>query len=68
MDTSSMLSNEKWMTIEELANASDMTVRNIRAHVERGTLPKPHIRGRKGYYDSDHLDRLKKITDKAAER
>jgi DNA-binding transcriptional MerR regulator len=62
MDTSSAKTNDAWMTIEELAAASKMTVRNIRAHQSRGTLPNPHMKGRKGYYDSTHLERLKKIT------
>ncbi len=52
---------DRWMTIEELAGKSNMTVRNIRAHQSRGTLPKPHMKGRKGFYDSAHLERLKKI-------
>jgi DNA-binding transcriptional MerR regulator len=62
MDINSTTTNDEWMTIEELANASKMTVRNIRAHQSRGTLPKPHMKGRKGYYDSNHLEQLKQIT------
>jgi DNA-binding transcriptional MerR regulator len=50
------------MTIEELASASGMTVRNIRAHCSRGLLPSPDVKGRKGYYNATHLDRLKEIT------
>ncbi len=49
------------MTIEELAFASEMTVRNIRAHHSRGLLPSPKIEGRKGYYNEVHLERLKEI-------
>ena len=50
------------MTIEGLASASNMTVRNIRAHHSRGLLPPPHMQGRKGYYDDAHLNSLKEIT------
>ena len=38
MDISSAVMSDEWMTIEELANASKMTARNIRAHQSRGTL------------------------------
>ncbi len=50
------------MTIEQLAAASGLTVRNIRAHVTRGLLPPPRLRGRTGYYGEDHIRRLELIT------
>jgi DNA-binding transcriptional MerR regulator len=53
-------SDEK-MTIEELATASQLTVRNIRAYQSRGILPSPRIRGRKGFYGTDHLKRLNQV-------
>ena len=46
------------MTIEQLAAASGMTVRNIREHQTRGLLPPPVVQGRKGFYDRRHLARL----------
>lgn len=49
------------MTIDELAAASDMTARNIRAHQSRGLLPPPRIEGRTGYYGPLHLRRLGQI-------
>ena len=49
------------MTIDQLAAASEMTVRNIRAHQSRGLLPPPRIDGRTGYYGRHHLNRLKQI-------
>lgn len=52
---------EPRMTIDELAAASHMTVRNIRAHQSRGLLPPPHIEGRTGYYGAFHLRRLIQI-------
>jgi DNA-binding transcriptional MerR regulator len=48
-------------TIEELAAATEMTVRNVRAHQSRGLLPPPKVRGRVGYYGQDHLERLRTI-------
>jgi DNA-binding transcriptional MerR regulator len=49
------------MTIEELAAASGMTVRNIREHQTRGLLSPPAVVGRKGFYDERHLSRLRLI-------
>lgn len=48
-------------SIDELARASGMTVRNIRAYQDRGLLPAPLRRGRKGVYNEDHLSRLRII-------
>ena len=58
---------ETAMTIEELAHRSGMTVRNIRAHQSRGLLPSPEVRGRTGYYDAEHLARLRLIRDLQAQ-
>lgn len=44
--------------IEELAEASGATVRNIRVYQERGLLPPPIRRGRTALYGPDHRDRL----------
>lgn len=55
------------MTIEELAAASGMTVRNIRAHRGRGLLPPPEVRERVGYYGPEHLQRLALISDMQAQ-
>jgi DNA-binding transcriptional MerR regulator len=51
------------MTIEQLAAATGMTVRNIREHQTRGLLPPPAVERRKGYYDAAHLARLRLISD-----
>lgn len=51
------------MTIDELARRTGMTVRNIRAHQSRGLLPPPEVRGRTGFYGSDHLARLQFIQE-----
>jgi DNA-binding transcriptional MerR regulator len=49
------------LTIDELARNAGTTTRNVRAHQSRGLLPPPEIVGRIGYYDDDHLTRLKLI-------
>ena len=51
------------MTIDELARASGMTVRNIRAHQSRGLLPPPEVRARTGYYGPEHVARLRLIQE-----
>jgi DNA-binding transcriptional MerR regulator len=49
------------ITIDELARRSGMTVRNIRAHQSRGLLHPPTVRGRTGFYGSEHVARLELI-------
>jgi DNA-binding transcriptional MerR regulator len=51
------------MTIDELAQRTGMTVRNIRAHQSRGLLPPPEVVGRTGYYDEEHAARLELIKE-----
>jgi DNA-binding transcriptional MerR regulator len=51
------------MTIDELAQRTGMTVRNIRAHQSRGLLPAPEVVGRTGYYTDDHAARLELIKE-----
>ena len=55
------------LTIDEVARAAGMTVRNVRAHQSRGLLPPPIVRGRTGYYTQDHVARLQLIRDMQAE-
>jgi DNA-binding transcriptional MerR regulator len=54
-------------TIDQLAQASGVTVRNIRAHQSRGLLPPPEVRGRTGFYTNEHLDRLRLISEMQAD-
>src|SRR3954467_11064735 len=42
------------LTIDELAQRTGMTVRNLRAHQSRGLLPPPGRRGRTGYPGARH--------------
>jgi DNA-binding transcriptional MerR regulator len=58
---------EATMTIEELAAASSMTVRNIRSHRARGLLQPPEVRERLGYYGKHHLHRLLLIKELQAQ-
>ena len=58
---------EQQLTIEELAGATGMTVRNIRAHQSRGLLPPPQVRGRTGYYGQEHIARLELISEMQAD-
>ncbi|ACY20092.1 regulatory protein MerR [Gordonia bronchialis DSM 43247] len=48
--------------INELADASGVSVRNIRVYQDRGLLPPPAIRGRVGWYSDEHLVRLNLIS------
>ncbi len=50
-------------TVEELAISANTTVRNIRAYQDRGVLPPPALRGRKGIYNNQHLSRLRLIAN-----
>jgi DNA-binding transcriptional MerR regulator len=51
------------LTIEQLASASGMSVRNIRAHQARGLLAPPEVRARIGYYGPEHLAQLRLIRE-----
>src|SRR5690242_18357056 len=55
------------LTIDELAQLTGATVRNIRAYQSRGLLPAPAIRARTGYYGPEHVSRLRMIQAMQAE-
>ena len=61
------VTNATELTIDELAQRTGMTVRNVRAHQSRGLLPPPEIRGRTGFYGTEHVARLELIKDLQAE-
>lgn len=48
--------------INDLAQVSGVSVRNIRVYQDRGLLPPPAIRGRTGWYSDEHLVRLNLIS------
>jgi DNA-binding transcriptional MerR regulator len=60
-------SSEADLTIEQLAGEVGMTVRNIRNHHTRGLLVAPEVRARVGYYNADHVARLRLIQDLQAD-
>jgi DNA-binding transcriptional MerR regulator len=49
------------LTIDQLAQRTGMSARNIRAHQSRGLLAPPTLRGRTGYYNEDHVARVELI-------
>lgn len=51
------------LTIEQLAQETGMSVRNIRSHQARGLLPPPEVRLRVGYYGPEHVAQLKLIRE-----
>jgi DNA-binding transcriptional MerR regulator len=55
------------LTIDQLAQATGMTARNIRAHQSRGLLPPPEVRGRTGYYGQEHAARIALIQELQAD-
>jgi DNA-binding transcriptional MerR regulator len=55
------------LTIDELAQQTGMSARNIRAHQSRGLLAPPTLRGRTGYYNEDHVARITMIQELQAD-
>jgi DNA-binding transcriptional MerR regulator len=55
------------LTVEQLAQATGMTVRNIRNHQSRGLLPPPDVVARVGYYGPEHVERLRLIREMQAD-
>jgi DNA-binding transcriptional MerR regulator len=55
------------LTVEQLAHATGMSVRNIRNHQSRGLLPPPEVRSRVGYYGEEHVTRLRLIQELQAD-
>lgn len=62
-DKTEDLSGEQEYTVEELSQASNISVRNIRAYQDKGILPYPVMKGRRGIYSKEHLSRLKTISN-----
>lgn len=55
------------LTIDELAQRTGMSARNIRAHQSRGLLAPPTLRGRTGYYTDEHVARIEMIQELQAD-
>jgi len=49
------------MTIDELARRARTTTRNVRALQTLGLIPRPLLRGRRGVYGREHLDRIRAV-------
>lgn len=49
------------LRIDELAEKTGVSSRNIRAYQARGLLPPPELEGRTGFYGEEHLHRLRLI-------
>lgn len=54
---------EQRYTIDQLAQASGLTVRNLRNYQSRGLIPPPRVQGRVGYYNAEHLAQLQLIRE-----
>lgn len=55
------------LTVEQLAQETGMSVRNIRNHQSRGLLPPPVVKGRTGYYGDEHISRLRLVQELQSE-
>jgi len=55
------------LTIDQLAQATGLTVRNVRNYQSRGLIPPPEVKGRIGYYGAEHLSRLQLIREMQAQ-
>ena len=51
------------MRIDELAQRAGVPSRTIRYYTQQGLLAPPRLRGRVGFYDDTHLDRLRLIRE-----
>ncbi len=55
------------LTIDELAQQSGVSSRNIRYYQTRGLLPPPRVKGRAGVYGAKHLERLALLNELKSE-
>ncbi|MCW2834460.1 MAG: MerR family transcriptional regulator [Nocardioides sp.] len=49
------------LTLDELTERVDMSVRNVRFYTSKGLVPPPFRQGRSGYYSADHVARLELV-------
>jgi DNA-binding transcriptional MerR regulator len=59
--------DEQLLTIDELAQSTGLTVRNVRSYQSRGLIPPPEVQGRTGYYGAQHLAQLQLIREMQAQ-
>ena len=55
------------LTIDELAQATGLTVRNVRSYQSRGLIGPPEVHGRVGFYGPEHLARLQLVREMQAQ-
>lgn len=58
---------QQQLTIDQLAQSTGLTVRNVRNYQSRGLIPPPRVQGRVGYYGAEHLARLQLIREMQAQ-
>jgi DNA-binding transcriptional MerR regulator len=58
---------EQRLTIDQLALAAGLTVRNVRNYQSRGLIAPPEVQGRVGYYGAEHLAGLHLIRELQAQ-
>lgn len=51
------------LTVDQLAERVDMSVRTVRFYASRGLIPPPRREGRNGYYGRDHIARLELVRE-----
>ena len=61
--SSAAVADEQLLTIEQLATATGMSVRNLRSHRTAGLLPPPHVHDRVGYYGPEHTERVRLVQE-----
>ena len=59
--------SEQRLTIDQLAQAAGLTVRNVRNYQSHGLIPPPEVKGRTGYYGAEHLAGLQLIREMQAQ-
>ena len=59
--------DQQQLTIDQLAQDTGLTVRNVRNYQSRGLIPPPQVQGRTGYYGAEHLARLQLIREMQAQ-
>jgi DNA-binding transcriptional MerR regulator len=57
------MARREHLTIDDLAATTGVSSRSIRYYQTRGLLPPPRVRGRQGFYDQRHVDRLALIAE-----
>lgn len=61
------MSRREQLTIDDLAARTGVSSRSIRYYQTRGLLSPPEVKGRQGFYDERHIERLALIAELQAE-